>query len=200
VVAQVEREAAPKSKVVFNPDRLAYLEVAGWRAYYDHKWFRFLQLMLLNVREQTGLSWPRAIQAAYYFTQASMAWSPVDNDPPKVKLYLRKFYRLVVEKGNRLKFDPDKVAEAEYVYWDVHRRLSGKPESEKEPLIRSLAELHSGTFGIPLDEAWESGVQRAHSTDTVDLITGKRSKDVEGDWRKSEDYLREAYRDIAQRL
>jgi hypothetical protein len=46
----------------------------------------------------------------------------------------------------------------------------------------------------------ESAVLRARSTDTVDEITGKRSKDVEEDWRRSEEYLREAYRSISRHL
>ncbi len=27
----------------FNPERVAYFEAAGWRAYYDHKWIKMLR-------------------------------------------------------------------------------------------------------------------------------------------------------------
>jgi hypothetical protein len=28
-----------------NPDRVAYFEAAGWRAYYDHKWIKMHRLI-----------------------------------------------------------------------------------------------------------------------------------------------------------
>lgn len=184
----------------FDADRLAHLEVAGWRAYYDHKWFLFLRLMLTLVHDQLRLNWPRTLQAAYYFTVASREWSPAEHDERKVKRYIRKFYRVGRRCGKDARFDPDKVAALEFKYWDDHRRLAGRPDEEKGALIRTLAELHSATFGLPLESVWQSAVDRAHSTDTVDLITGHRSTDIEGDWRRAEDYLREAYRAIARQL
>jgi hypothetical protein len=173
----------------FDADRLAYLEVAGWRAYYDHKWLLTFRLLVQLSREQFGLSWGRAV-----------AWAPVDNKPRVALRYIRKFYRLAAKYGSNVHFEPRRTAELEFKYWDVHRRLSGRPESEKMPLIQTLAELHSAIFGLPVEAMWQSGVDRARSTDTVDEITGKRSTDVEGDWRRAEEYLRKAYRDIQAQL
>jgi hypothetical protein len=189
-----------RSAVGFDADRLAYLEVAGWRAYYDHKWVLTFRLLVQLSREQFGLSWGRAVQAAYFITRASVAWAPVDNKPRVALRYIRKFYRLAATYGSNVHFEPRRTADLEFKYWDVHRRLSGRPESEKMPLIRTLAELHSAIFGLPVEAMWQSGVDRAHSTDTVDEITGKRSTDVEGDWRRAEEYLRKAYRDIQAQL
>src|SRR5262245_38665859 len=62
----------------FDPDRLAYLEVTGLRAYYDHKWFLMLKLVVQVMREQFGFSLPRALQAAYLVTRGSIAWAPAD--------------------------------------------------------------------------------------------------------------------------
>ena len=42
----------------FDPDRLAYLEVAGLRAYYDHKWLRAFQLIIELMHEQFVLALP----------------------------------------------------------------------------------------------------------------------------------------------
>jgi hypothetical protein len=199
-VAESAVHQTAQSRRRFDADGLAHLEVAGWRAYYDHKWFLFLRLMLTLIHNQLRLSWPRTVQAAYYFTRASAAWSPIDHDEAVVKRFIRKFYRLGRRYGKDIRFDPDKVAALEFKYWDDHRRLSGRPQEEKGPLIRTLAELHSATFLLPLDVVSDSAVSRAHSTDTVDEITGKRSSDIEGDWKRSEDYLRDAYRSIARQL
>jgi hypothetical protein len=184
----------------FDPDRVAHLEATDWRAYYDRKWLKMLKLMVQLTHAQFGLSWPRAIQASYLIIRASVAWAPVDHDLRMVRRYIRKFYRTAARHGRGVSFDPVKVADLELEYWVVHRELSGRPDDEKMPLIRSLARLHSATFGIPLEAAWESGVKRARAADTVDLITSKRSKDIEADWLLLEQYLREAYRSIKAQL
>ncbi len=201
MAVDVEVETVRSQRTIrFDADRLAYLEVAGWRAYYDHKWLLTFRLLVQLSREQFGLSWLRAVQAAYYITRASVAWAPVDNKPRVALRYIRKFYRVAAKYGSNAHFEPRRAADLEFKYWDVHRRLSGRPESEKMPLIRTLAELHSALFGLPVEAVWQSALDRAHSTDTVDEITGKRSKDVEADWRKAGEYLRAAYRSIQEQL
>lgn len=197
MIAQAEQAVQTQAKAQFDPDRLAYLEVGGWRAYYDRKWPRMLRFMLLMMREQFGLSWPRAVQSAYYMVRASAAWAPVDHDTRAVRHNLRKFYRTVVKHGSGYRFDPVRAAELEFRYWDAHRRLSGRPDSEKGPLVQSFVDLHAELFGLPPAAVKASAVGRARSTDTVDLITSKRSTNVEGDWRRAEKYLREAYRSLA---
>lgn len=190
------RQAAPG----FDPERLAYLEMAGWKAYYDHKWLLAFRLLVQLSHEQFGLSWLRSIQAAYYITRASIAWAPKENNPRKTRRYIRKFYRTSARHGTDLSFDPVKVGDYEVRYWDVHRRLSGRPAGEKGPLIDSLTDLHSAIFGISSESAKPSAVCRANAADTVDLITSKTSTDVEGDWRRVEEYLREAYMSVKSKL
>ena len=185
-----------RSSRVFDPDRLAYLEVAGWRAYYDRAWSRMLWLLMKMEREQFGLSWPRAVQGAYYIVRASAAWVPLDHDLRKVRRYLRKFYRLVVKHGSVEPFDPLKAADLELRYWHYNRELAQTEYEEDSPLVRSLAELHSVLFGHPLDAVRESARGRARSLHTVGLITGDQSPDVAGDWRRAEAYLRDAYRSL----
>ncbi|HLG70177.1 MAG TPA: hypothetical protein VK009_07105 [Chloroflexota bacterium] len=170
-----------------NPERLAYLETAIWKAYYDRRWLAVLWLTLQLVHEQFHLSWLQAIRASYCTTRAAVAWAPVDHDVAKVRRYLARFYELA---GVR---DPRRVAELELRYWIVHRDLSGQPESEKGPLEDSLAELHAALFGLPVEQTRTSGIARARAADTVDEITSGRSQDVPADWAKVETYLREAY-------
>src|SRR5438552_9199524 len=94
------RKGAP-----FDPDRLAYLEVAGLRAYYDHKWMRMLKLVVQLMHEQFHLSWLRAIQASYYMTYASIAWAPLDNKPEVTRRYIHKFYDLAARYGAGYHYD-----------------------------------------------------------------------------------------------
>ena len=192
---QTQTITEPK-RHLFDPERLAYLETAGLRAYYDHKWFLMLRLVLQLMHEQFGLSWLRSVQAAYYTTRASIAWAPKDNNPAATRLYIRKFYKCAAKYGSLASFDPRRVADLEFIYWDLHRRYSGKPEGEKEPYVSCLEDLHSALFSLPPGSVRESAVERAHGTDAIDLITGKRSTDVEADWRRAETHLSKAYRSV----
>ncbi|HEY8691138.1 MAG TPA: SRPBCC family protein, partial [Chloroflexota bacterium] len=184
---------APR-QAAFDADRLAYLETAIWRAYYDRRWFRVLGLTLQLVHEQFGLSWPRAIQASYYTTRAAVAWAPADHNVERVRHYLRHFYRTV------RRADADHIGDRELDYWILHRDLSGRPQSRKEPLERSLADLHAALFGLPREATAESGVARARAADAVDETTSGRAQDVAGDWARVERHLRDCYRSISRQL
>ncbi len=199
---QVESSSTGAHKgAPFDPDRLAYLEVAGLRAYYDHKWMLMLRLVVQLMHEQFNLSWLRAIQAAYYVTRASVAWAPLDNKPQVTRRYIHKFYKLAARYGSGYnRYDPRKVGEAEYKYWVLHRNRGLHPDSDIALYISCLADLHSVLFDLPLDQAQESAENRAHGTDAIDRVTGKRSTDIEADWKEAEHYLRIAYRSVAAQM
>jgi hypothetical protein len=181
----------------FNPDRVAYFEAAGWRAYYDHKWLKMLRLIVGLCQEQFNVPFPMSLLAAYYTTRASVAWVPIDHDERKVLAYLEKFYR-VARRHSGLTYDPKRVAILELQYFDVHRRLSGKPEQGE--FLQTLVDLHSAIFGLSPAQVQESAKWRLLAATTVDLITSNASTDVEGDWARLEEYLRQCYRSIQREL
>jgi hypothetical protein len=179
---------------VMNPERVAYFEAEGWRAYYDRKYIRLLRLLVSLCHQQFNMPWPQALLGAYYATRASVAWIPLDHDEAKVLRYYEKFYRLA-RRHSGLTFDPAGVAELELRYNDDHRRLIGT--EDKTPLLQTLIELHCALFGISEEEAHESAEWRLRALNTVDGITGKTSTDIEGDWRKLKDELLRCYSSIA---
>ena len=180
-----------------NPERVAYFEAAGWRAYYDHKWIKMLRLIVGLCHEQFRIPFPMSLLAGYYTTRASVAWVPADHDEQKVLRYLEKFYQLA-RRFSGLQFDPSRVAVLELHYFDVHRRLSGK--AEKDAFLQTLIDLHSAIFGLSAEQVKESAEWRLLAATTVDLITSHTSTDVEGDWVKLEEYLRRCYRSIEHEL
>ena len=180
-----------------NPERVAYFEAAGWRAYYDQKWIKMLRLIVGLCQEQFGIPFPWSLLAGYYTTRASAAWVPIDHDEQKVLRYLAKFYQLA-RRFSGLTFDPSRVAALELQYFDVHRRLSGK--SEKAEFLQTLIDLHSAIFGLSAEQVKESAEWRLLAANTVDLITSHTSTDIEGDWVKLEEYLRRCYRSIEHEL
>ncbi len=154
----------------FNPDRVAYFEAAGWRAYYDRQWLKMLRLIVGLCQEEFRIPFPMSLLAAYYTTRASLAWVPVNHDERKVLRYLEKFYR-VARRYAHLEYDPKQVVD-----------------------------LHSAIFGLAPEQVRESAEWRLLAANTVDLITSNESADIEGDWAKLEEYLRQCYHSIQREL
>ncbi len=179
----------------FNPERLAYYEAAGWRAYYEHDWIKLLRLLVGICQEQFRIPFPTSLLAAYYMTRASAAWVATDHDAQKVRTLHEKFYQ-IARRYSCLDFDPARAAELEEHYWDVHRRLAMAKQDDKTEFIETMTDLHSVIFGISREQARESAALRVLANNTVDLITSKTSTDPESDWAKLEDYLRQCYRSI----
>ncbi|MFN8515205.1 MAG: SRPBCC family protein [Chloroflexia bacterium] len=181
----------------FDADGIAHYEMAGWRAYYDREWARLLQMTVGMCQAQFGIPFPLSLKAAYHIVRASVAWAPIDHDEVAVLDQLEKFYAIAA-RHSPLNFDPHRVAEWEFRYFDVHRRLAGQPE--KAELLETLTQLHSAIFGISPEDARESAEWRMAAMNRVDTITSKSSTDVEGDWRRIEDELQRAYRSVARHL
>ena len=181
----------------FNPDRVAFFEANGWRAYYDRKWLKLLRLVVSLCQEQFRIPFPVSLLAAYYVTRASVAWVPLDHDEQKVQKFYEKFYRLA-KRYSGFKYDPARVGALELKYNDIHRRLSGKPD--KTEFIDAMIELHSALFGLTPEQARESAELRVLANNTVDLITSRTSSNPEADWAIVEEYLRQCYRSLEREV
>jgi hypothetical protein len=102
----------PRRSPRFDPDRIAYFEAAGWRAYYDRAWLKLLKLIVQLSQEQFRIPFPLSLLAAYYIVRASVAWVPLDHDEAVVRDYYARFYRLA-RRFSGLRFDPERVAALE---------------------------------------------------------------------------------------
>ena len=177
----------------YDAQKVAYYEVEGWKAYYDRDWLRLLSLVVSLAQAQFHIPFPQSWVAAYYITRASVAFVPKEHDQVLVRGYLEKFYRLS-QRYSGLNFDPAKAADLENEYWEVHRRLSGKPD--KTEFIETMAQLHAAVFGLTLDQARESGQLRVEANNVLDTITGHTSTDVARDWLRCADLLNQCYGSI----
>jgi hypothetical protein len=181
----------------FDPDRIAHVEAAGWRAYYDRAWPRLLRLIVGLCQEQFRIPFPVSLLAAYHVVRASVAWVPLDHDEPAIREHYARFYRLA-RRFSGLRFDPERVAALELRYNDDHRRLVGNPD--KSAFLATMTELHSALFGLTPERARESARWRVEACNIVDTITGRTSSDPETDWRLLEQHLRRCYRDVQRHL
>ena len=92
----------------------------------------------------------------------------------------------------------ERVGALELQYFDVHRRLVDA--TDKSEFVQTLVDLHSAIFGLTPAQVRESAEWRVKAADMVDLITSKKSTDVQGDWARLEEYLRQCYASIQREL
>jgi hypothetical protein len=172
----------------FDPDEVARIEVAAWRAYYDRDFRRGLLLMLQLMHRQLRLGPLDTVLAALHAVRAQKAFAPHRNDPYAALRYLTRFYALAPRREG---VDPAKLARAELDYWIAHRRLAN--EDDKTGLTDALARLHSLLFGGSAAQQRPSAEQRTLACNAVDRVTGRLSADPEQDWAMAEVHLRAAY-------
>jgi hypothetical protein len=132
----------------FDPVALGNAECDGWAAYYRREWRPFLRAALDMVRIGFGMSWPRTARGAWYVLRANQMWAPYpDNDPPRAREYMRRFYRLVVRDG-RLRLDPDEAARREVEWWRIHRIHQREDDLSEDDLTASLVNLYSYVYEV----------------------------------------------------
>ncbi len=199
IIALVQRR--PQC-AAFAPDRTAYLEKAGWEAYYKHNWPRVLTLMVQMNRTQFCMSWLDATLAAFDIVRAAAAFAPIDNDITAATAHLTDFYAKARTAAG-LRTDAATLAALEMEYWVVHRELAVARKSTPDhagdiaPIVAALEALHAALFDAPPAAIRRSATQRAQAAATVDRITGVYSDDVAADWQTIERLLQEAYRAVS---
>ena len=186
----------------FAPDRIAYLEKAGWEAYYDCDWPRVLMLMVQMNRTQFCMNWLDATLAAFDIVRAAAAFAPVDNDIAAATAHLTDFYAKARSAAS-LRTDAATLADLEMAYWVVHRKLAvarkAMPDHAGDiaPMVAALEALHAALFDAPPSAIRRSAARRAQAAATVDLICGGYSDDVAAVWQAIERLLQEAYRAVS---
>ena len=190
----------------FDADRIAYLEKAGWQAYYDRDWLAVLALMVQMNRTQFCMSWLDATLAALDVVRASAAFAPVDNDIAAATAHLEHFYAKA-RASTWLRTDAATLAALEMDYWVVHRKLAAARKAAPDhagditPMVAALETLHDALFDAPPAAIRRAAIRRAaerraQAAVIVDRITGGYSDDVAADWQAIEQLLRAAYRAV----
>jgi hypothetical protein len=184
----------------FDPARVGYYEKAGWEAYYDRRWLRVLRLMVGLNREQFHMGRFGAVAASLDTVRAAAAFAPQDNDLPKTKHFLQRFYARA-RRSAGIQASAEQLAELELAYWVVHRQLAirrknNPRDDDIEPMVRALAALHAALFDSTPEHMRTSAELRALAAVAVDRITGRYSDDVAADWQRVEALLVQAYQAV----
>jgi hypothetical protein len=173
----------------FDYRKVAKLDSAMWRAYYNHQFFKMFILLLKLFRTQLHLGWFSTTRLAYY-----SAWAAADYRLKKGRenyertfKNLVKFYR-VISKNATKPFDFQKAAELELEWWDIHRY----PKKYKKTLEESLAEGMAAIYNIKPADLHEYASYRAEAMHLPGHEGDKQEDPV--NWNKIDKLLVKSWR------
>src|SRR5258705_13160460 len=79
----------------FDPDRLADLETAMWKAYYRRQPARLFGHLIEGLHEQAHVSWLRALAAGFFLTKGAAGFARATGDYEQFAPDVARGYRLL---------------------------------------------------------------------------------------------------------
>jgi hypothetical protein len=146
----------------FDPDRLAALELRMWKAYYRRQPARLLALLVQANHEQAGVSWPRAVVAAFHLARAAAGFGRSAGDYDRFLPGIVRGYRLL---GLPEGVDADEVARRELRWWVVRREIglaAGDAAGE------AIAGVYAVLYDVPVGVVAEAGRLRGQAAEVRD--------------------------------
>ena len=178
--------SGPRSLRVFDPDRVADLEIDMWRAYYAHQKVRLFRDLVTSLHEQNRYPWEKAAHAGFHLARAAATFADLRANYEQVLPDLERAYSMAKE-WNHAGFDPAAVARAELAWW-VARRAPGHNGAEEVGGL--IADENALLYEIARDRVLKASILRARAG---------RLRDDGGehaDWRDVSRLLHESYREL----
>jgi hypothetical protein len=176
----------PRSLKVFDPDRVADLEVDMWQAYYQKERFRLFRGLVTLLREQNRYSWARASQQAFHFARAASTFASATGDYDRVLPDLTSAYA-VMRDWTGARFDPETVARAELAWW-VARRVPGQDDPAN--VGRLIAIVNAAIYDVPAERVARASALRAAAAALRDR------GGADADWNAVSTLLHSSYRQL----
>jgi hypothetical protein len=178
----------------FDPDKLADLETAMWKAYYRRQPARLFGLLVQGVREQTHASWPRALAASLFLTKAAAQFGRSTGDYDRFAPDIARGYRLM---GLPASVDAEEVARRELRWWVVRREIglaAGTAAGE------AITRLYAALYDVPDAVVADAGRLRGEAAEVRDRGA---TRDPDGPTGRGASYwpevarlLRDSYRSL----
>jgi hypothetical protein len=178
----------------FDPDRLADLETAMWKAYYRRQPARLFGLLIQGLREQAHASWPRALAAAFFLTRGAAGFARATGDYERFAPDIARGYRLL---GLPPDVDAVEVGRRELRWWVVRREIglaAGAAAGE------AITRLYAAIYALPESAVSEAGRLRGEAAEVRDRGAtedpdGPRARGL-GYWPEVARLLRRSYREL----
>ena len=182
----------------FDPDRLALLELRMWKAYYRRQPARLFGTLVLGLREQAHVQWPRALIAAVFLTKGAVGFARATGDYDRFAPDVARGYRWLGLPGD---VDIEAVAREELRWWVVRREIGLAAGSAAGATI---ARLYAALYNVPVESVAEAGRLRGIAAEVRDRGA---SADRDGPtgrgaayWSEVARLLRLSYRRLAEAL
>ena len=118
----------PRSPRVFQPARLADLEVRMWQAYYAKERVRLFSLLVTMLHEQYRYTWATAAIEGFHLARAAATFGDLKSGYDVVLPDLEAAYAKA-RSWTGAAFDPAAVARSELAWWAA-RRVPGQNSPE----------------------------------------------------------------------
>ena len=180
----------------FDADRLAQLETRMWKAYYRRQPARLFGWLLLGLREQARVSWPRALLASLWLTKAAAGFSRAGGDYDRFAPDIARGYRLLRLPAT---VDALEVARRELRWWVVRREIGlAAGSAAGDAITRLYAEI----YDVPERDVAESGRLRGLAAEARDRGAAADPDGPTGAgrayWPEVARLLRDSYRELAR--
>jgi hypothetical protein len=180
----------PRSIRVFNPDRLADLEVRMWQAYYAKERVRLFGLLVTMLHEQYRYSWATATVEASHLARAAATFGDLRGGYEVVLPDLEAAYS-TAKSWLGAGFDPRAVARAELAWW-IARRIPGRNSPEQ------IGDLIADEYAL-LYETDRRGVLNAARL-RAEAAALRDAEAQAPDWDTIGRLLQQSYRDLLASL
>jgi hypothetical protein len=163
-----------------------------WQAYYRQQNARLFRMLVLALRREARVSWPRALVAALWLTRGAVRFARMRADYDRVLPDIKRGYG-TLRPGPRV--DLEAAAAAELRWWTIRRELG---LSSGEAAGEAIARLYSAIYGVPLEVVAEAGRLRGGAAEIRDR-GAEEDPDGPGGagtayWPRVAELLRESYR------
>lgn len=182
----------------FDPDRLAGLELAMWKAYYRRQAGLLFRLLVRANQAQAHVSLPKAAGAAFWLAVAAARFGRSTGDYERFAAPIARGYRWL---GLPHHVDAEEVARREIHWWVVRREIGlASGEAAGDAITALYAEL----YGVPEASVAEAGRLRGLAAEVRD-----RGAAIDPDgtfgagsayWPEVGRLLRESYRSLSAAL
>lgn len=178
----------------FEPDRLAVLELRMWKAYYRRQPLRLFGWLILAMREQAGVSWPRALAASVFLTRAAARFARASGDYERFAPDVARGYRLLGLPGH---VDAAEVARRELRWWVVRREIG---LAAGEAAGDAITRLYSELYDLPEERVAVAGRLRGQAAEVRDRGANDDPDGSTGPgrayWPEVARLLRDSYRSL----
>lgn len=182
--------------VNFKPEKVAELEISWWKAHNKDNIEKMQRIFinwikeLYNVGNENATNMTKAMFRAVMEGHNQRNWELAVNA-------MESFYSIALE-NMEADFDPQKAAELEITWWQVHDKLEGC--INKLELEKAFSALYGELYQQSELQLREAAHWKAMATFEHDLAEkeGISSTEREKHWQEAEKYLQRFYRELRE--